>query len=257
MKLDTYNQEGVKTGTYEAPDNLFSLPQNNALLYQVYTAKWANQRSVIAHAKTRGEVSGGGRKPWRQKGTGRTRHGSTRSPIWVGGGVTFGPTKERNYSKKVNKKMNTKAIFMVLSSKAKNKNIFIIDDLDYKEAKTKLGIKLLEVLNLNNSSNMVYGTKQDSNFRLVFRNIPKTNPHFINGINVIDILQKQNIIFSKSAMDELININAGKINIKHPEHLDKFSANRSVENQIVKSKIVTKKTEKIKIKKAEVVPSEV
>ena len=233
MKLDIYNKEGEKISTYDAPENLFNLVQNDGLVHQVYTAKWANKRNVIAHAKTRGEVRGGGKKPWKQKGTGRARHGSRRSPIWIGGGVTFGPTKERNFSKKVNRKMNTRATFIVLSSKAKNKNIFIIDSLGYKEIKTKLGFGLLEVLNLDSRSNMVYGTKQDDNFRLVFRNIPKTNSNLINRVNIIDILQKQNIIFSKSAIDELISINK-----------DKVKADKLEKNEVGK---ILKKKELVKI----------
>jgi len=211
MELSVYNKEGKKVGTHDVPENLFNLPKNNSLVHQVYVAKWSNKRNVIAHAKTRAEVRGGGRKPWRQKGTGRARHGSRRSPIWVGGGVTFGPTRERNYSKKVNKKMNAKAMFTVLSNKLKTNNIFVIDDLGYKEAKTKLGATLLKNMDLDKGSNVVYGTKKDNEFKLVFRNIAKTDAYFVNNVNIIDILQKQNVIFSKTAVDELVKIYATRI----------------------------------------------
>ena len=106
MKFDIYNQQGKKISTYDATDNLFNLANNDALVHQVYTAKWSNRRKNYAHTKTRADVRGGGKKPWRQKGTGRARHGSIRSPLWVGGGVTFGPRNERVYKKKINRKMN-------------------------------------------------------------------------------------------------------------------------------------------------------
>ena len=126
MELVVYNQEGKKVGSQKVPSNIFGLKMNQALVHQVYTIKLANQRVNYAHTKTRADKRGGGRKPWRQKGTGRARHGSVRSPLWVGGGVTFGPRREQVFSKKINKKMNKKAIAIVLSSKAKENNITFV-----------------------------------------------------------------------------------------------------------------------------------
>lgn len=211
MKLDTYNQDGKKIGTYDAPDNLFGLPLNNDLVYQVFRAKISNARKNYAHTKTRAEVRGGGRKPWRQKGTGRARHGSIRSPIWVGGGVTFGPSRDKSYAKKINKKMNSKAIFTVLSSKARNKNIFVIENLDYSEPKTRQGVKLIDKLKINSQTNVIYGVKKDQNFKLVFRNIPRTTPVSIDGLNVVDVLRNSNCIFSKEALDQIVNKYQDKI----------------------------------------------
>lgn len=211
MKLDVYNLQGKKSGTYDLPDTLFNLPYNETLVHQVYVAKWNNTRRPYAHAKTRAEVRGGGRKPWRQKGTGRARHGSTRSPIWVGGGVTFGPRNEINYKRKVNKKMNQKAIFTVLSSKAQGKNIFVIETLKFGEPKTKFGADLLNTLKIDEKSNVVYGSVKDKNFKRVFANIPRTVPMSLENLNIVDLLQKQNVIFSKSSLDELIKTYKDKI----------------------------------------------
>ncbi|MEX0916987.1 MAG: 50S ribosomal protein L4 [Candidatus Paceibacterota bacterium] len=139
-----YNREGKEAGKVMLPENLFNLPWNADLVHQVVTAQQANQRTHVAHTKDRSEVSGGGRKPWRQKGTGRARHGSRRSPIWTGGGVTFGPRNTRVFEKGVNKKMQRKAFFTVLSQKAKDGEVLFVDDLGLanpkaKEAKVILG----------------------------------------------------------------------------------------------------------------------
>src|SRR3990167_3218020 len=115
MQLDVYNQKGQKTGQVAVPEGIFSLIRNDALVYQVFTVKQAQAHHTYAHTKTRADVRGGGPKPWKQKGTGRARHGSRRSPLWVGGGITFGPTKERNFSQQINKKMKQSALKMALS----------------------------------------------------------------------------------------------------------------------------------------------
>src|SRR5579862_9363905 len=117
MKADVYNLKDEVVGSVELPENVFGARWNAALIKQVLDSQLANRRSPWAHVKERGEVRGGGKKPWRQKGTGRARHGSTRSPLWVGGGVSHGPSKDRDYSEKVNKKMKRAALFSVLSKK--------------------------------------------------------------------------------------------------------------------------------------------
>mgnify|MGYP001565261470 FL=1 len=116
MQIPIYNQNAEQAGTLEVSNAVFALPMNQDLLHQVATSQLSNQRQVIAHAKGRSEVRGGGKKPWKQKGTGRARHGSIRSPIWKGGGVAHGPTKDKNYSKKINRKMARKALGVALSS---------------------------------------------------------------------------------------------------------------------------------------------
>src|SRR3990167_7958338 len=142
MKVKLYNQVAEEVGKTELPDEVFGLKWNADLVHQVVTSQEANRRPTVAHAKGRGEVRGGGRKPWRQKGTGRARHGSIRSPIWKGGGVTHGPLKEKNYKKKINKKMAKKALFAVLSAKARDNEIIVLDDLKFSEPKTRLAAEM-------------------------------------------------------------------------------------------------------------------
>ena len=136
LKLPVYNLEGEKVGETELNPKIFSEKFRPALIWQVLTSMQANRHFPWAHTKTRGEVRGGGAKPWRQKGTGRARHGSIRSPIWRGGGVTFGPRKEKNYSKKIPKKMRRKALFSALSQKLKDGEIKIVDQWQLPEIKT-------------------------------------------------------------------------------------------------------------------------
>ncbi len=138
MKVTIYNQNKEKTEEIELPKEIFDVQMNADLVHQVVVSQMANRRKVIAHTKDRGDVRGGGKKPWRQKGTGRARHGSRRSPIWKGGGVTFGPTNERVYKKEIPKKMQRKALMMVLSAKIKSNSFLILDKINLKESKTKL-----------------------------------------------------------------------------------------------------------------------
>lgn len=145
-KLTVYNQEGAVTGSQELSDKVFGVGVKNEVVHQVAVAMMGNKRQVLAHTKGRGEVRGGGRKPWRQKGTGRARHGSIRSPLWVGGGVTFGPTKERNFSKKINTKMRRKAITMCLSDRVKDGKLVLLDGLSLKDGKTKEIVGVFEKL---------------------------------------------------------------------------------------------------------------
>ena len=146
MKIDVYNQTGEIVRQAELPEAVFGLPVDSQLIAEAVLAQAANSRSVLAHTKDRSEVRGGGKKPWRQKGTGRARHGSTRSPLWKGGGVTFGPTKERNWSVKINKKVRRRALLMALSSKAQAGNILLLEDLQLSAIKTNAVNKVLLAL---------------------------------------------------------------------------------------------------------------
>src|SRR3989344_2772080 len=138
MEIAVYNQQGKKMEeTIKLPKEIFEVPMNADLVHQVLISQTANKRQVSAHTKTRGEVRGGGRKPWRQKGTGRARHGSTRSPIWKGGGVSGGPRNDKNYERTIPQKMRRRALHMVLSEKVKNNLLVVIDSLDMEKAKTK------------------------------------------------------------------------------------------------------------------------
>ena len=204
ITVDIMNKEGKKAGTMSVPGALFGLPSNDALVYQVYTVKRSNQRRPYAHTKDRSEVRGGGRKPWRQKGTGRARHGSRRSPLWVGGGITFGPRNERNFTKKINTKMNRKAIATVLSAKARDNAVVVFDSLSFEKPNTKGAISFLDAAQKRGQSVLVFGSQDDEHFVKSFRNIERATPRSIQRVSLIDLLNHKNCIFSKNALELLI-----------------------------------------------------
>jgi large subunit ribosomal protein L4 len=214
-----YNQDGKSTGSLKLPETIFGVRWNADLVHQVAVSYAANKRLSVAHTKDRSEVRGGGKKPWQQKGTGRSRHGSSRSPIWRGGGITFGPRKERNFEQKINKKMRTKALFTVLSKKNRDGEIFFIDELNIKEGKTKNArlvlsnlskTKGLETLLLkNNNSAVAYFADKNTESQRALRNFKNINVNEIRNINVLDILNARNILIVKPA--ESIKILESKI----------------------------------------------
>jgi large subunit ribosomal protein L4 len=199
MKMPVYNQEGKEVGQTLLPKEVFDLKVNPDLVYQVVQSQIANRRRVIANAKGRGEVRGGGRKPWRQKGTGRARHGSRRSPLWKGGGVTFGPTKERVFKKKINKKMRRKALFMVLSAKAKNNLILVLDKLGLEKPKTKLMAKILGKLPVKGSL-LIALPKIEKNLIRTVGNLPKVETIPAKDLNALDLLSFKYLILPKEAI---------------------------------------------------------
>lgn len=146
MESTIYNTKGDKAGSFNLPLNIFGVSWNADLVKQVADSLLSSKRKPVAHTKGRGEVRGGGRKPWKQKGTGRARHGSTRSPIWVGGGVTGGPTKDKNFERKVSKKMRTKALYTLLSRKLKDGEVLFLDKVVFSEPKTREAVKTLKSL---------------------------------------------------------------------------------------------------------------
>ena len=146
MKTDIYNKEGKKAGTLELPESVFGVQWNDSLMHQVVTSMQGNARTPVAHVKDRGDVRGGGKKPWQQKGTGRARHGSIRSPIWKGGGVTHGPRNEKNYARAIPKKMRAKALYMALSRKLKDGEVLFVDSFGITEPKTAAAKKTLLAL---------------------------------------------------------------------------------------------------------------
>lgn len=137
MEKIIYNQKGQESGKINLPETLFNLPWNADLVHQVVVSMQSSSRHSIAHTKTRGEVSGGGKKPWQQKGTGRARHGSTRSPLWVGGGIAHGPRSDKNYDRKVNRKAKTKALYTILSKKLRDNEILFVDPISFEKPKAK------------------------------------------------------------------------------------------------------------------------
>jgi len=173
-----YNQEGKEVGKAKLPAEVFDVPMNKDLVHQVVVAQTANARQVLAHTKDRSEARGGGTKPWRQKGTGRARHGSIRSPIWRGGGVTFGPTKERVFAKKINKKMKRKALLIVLSSKKRDKEMVLLDKLELAQSKTKQIMEIFNNLKTKIKKDLTKGTlivlsTSDQKITRAIKNIPK------------------------------------------------------------------------------------
>lgn len=146
LESNIYTKEGKQTGSITLPANVFGVPWNDALMHQVVTTMQANARPIIAHTKGRGEVRGGGRKPWQQKGTGRARHGSIRSPIWKGGGVTHGPLKEKVYAREIPKKMRAKALFIALSRKLQDGEILFVNSFGIDAPKTAVARKVLVTL---------------------------------------------------------------------------------------------------------------
>ncbi len=210
MELKVYNQEGKETGKIKLPAEVFDLKWNADLVHQVMIGMQANKRKGTAHTKTRADVRGGGKKPWRQKGTGRARHGSIRSPIWRGGGVTFGPTKEKNYEQKINKKMKRKAILVALSQKAKDNEILILDDLKLKNPKTKEAASILknlskikgfEKLSGKKNSALILIKEKNETLKRSFRNLPGVLLSEARNLNLLDTLTYKYLIFPKSSLE--------------------------------------------------------
>jgi len=204
MKSKIYDAKGTASGDIELPEEIFGLELNNDLVHQVVVSMMANRRKVIAHTKDRGEVRGGGKKPWKQKGTGRARHGSSRSPIWVGGGVTFGPTKERNFSKKINKKMKQKALFQVLSQKMRDGEIIFVNPFSLEAPKTKDAKAFLDALAKNKGLEEIVSKKKNSAFITntelnqnnikSFANIENVQTGEFRKLNILDLLNNKFLI---------------------------------------------------------------
>ncbi|PIR75864.1 MAG: 50S ribosomal protein L4 [Candidatus Magasanikbacteria bacterium CG_4_9_14_0_2_um_filter_42_11] len=201
MKVSVYNIQGKKEKDMELNDAVFGVPAKDALLHQVYHALEANARQPWAHTKTKDEVRGGGRKPWKQKGTGRARHGSSRSPIWKGGGVTFGPRNDRNFKQRLNKKMRQVATKMALSEKAKEERFFVVDGMEALK-KTKDMAALVMVLPLNGKTTLVLGGEGED-LGLAVRNIPQVDLQRAIDMNVVDLLHHQYVIATKKAIETL------------------------------------------------------
>lgn len=203
MKVDVYNEKGEVAGTTTLPKEIFEVQMNADLVHQVFVSQQSNLRQGSAHTKNRGEVRGGGKKPWRQKGTGRARHGSIRSPIWKGGGVSGGPRNERNFEKDIPKKMRKKALFMVLSEKAKNNLLVVLDNLELENNKTKLMASLIKKLPLNNASRLVLYSDGSNKVFLATRNITKTGVSQAKNLNIVDLLNYKYVLTTKDGIKEI------------------------------------------------------
>jgi len=200
MKVTIYNQNKEKTEEIELPKEIFDVQMNADLVHQVVVSQMANRRKVIAHTKDRGDVRGGGKKPWRQKGTGRARHGSRRSPIWKGGGVTFGPTNERVYKKEIPKKMQRKALMMVLSAKIKSNSFLILDKINLKESKTKLMAEVMKNLSIVNETCLIALPKKEDKIIRVVNNISKVKTIEARNLNCLDLLNSKHLVILKESI---------------------------------------------------------
>lgn len=203
-KVPLYNQAGKSVGEMELTDSVFNVSPVQSLVHQVYVSILANQREPWAHTKDRSEVRGGGKKPWKQKGTGRARHGSTRSPIWSGGGITFGPRNDRNFSKKINKKMKARAVKMCLTDKLQEQKLLVIDAIET-TGKTKELANVRNVLPGKGKTTILLVGKKDINIERAIRNIPQFDIQHAIDANVVDLLHHQYIIATKDAIDVLSN----------------------------------------------------
>ncbi len=203
MTVDLYDKSNSKIGTVELPDRIFKVKWNPDLVHQVLTAQLANRRAPLAHTKDRSEVRGGGRKPWRQKHTGRARHGSSRSPLWAGGGVTFGPRSDRKFSKKVNRKMKRLALCSVLSKKLSSGEVRIVDGLNLPEQKTKQVAAMLKRFSERAPSALLVAAKGNRNLVLASRNIPNVDAKRAASLNIHDCLSHRDILIEAASLPEL------------------------------------------------------
>jgi large subunit ribosomal protein L4 len=204
MKATIYNQKGTSAGTIDLPESVFGLKWKTDLVHQVVEGIRSNKRAGTADTKGRGEVRGGGKKPWKQKGTGRARHGSSRSPIWVGGGVTHGPLAEKNYKKKINKKMRIAALFTVLSKKFKDEEIIFVDSLAQSAIKTKTAMDVItniskgagikDLASAKKARALVALSEKNTNIQKSFRNIPSLEMAVIQNINPMQLLNQKYLI---------------------------------------------------------------
>lgn len=199
-----YNQKGVEAGKIILPAKVFNAKWRADLVHQVVEGMRSNKRAGTADTKDRGEVRGGGKKPWKQKGTGRARHGSTRSPIWVGGGVTHGPLAEKNYKRKISKKMRAQALFSVLSKKLKDGEIIFIDSLVVPKINTKLAVEVMKNLSKASGLKPLASSKKPKVLTALFgrnekaeksfRNLPQLELVFLKNLNPLDVLNHQYLL---------------------------------------------------------------
>ncbi|MGN0194342.1 MAG: 50S ribosomal protein L4 [Pseudoramibacter sp.] len=204
-KIDILDTKGNVVGNAELSDRVFGIEPNEPVVHQVVVAQLANKRQGTKGSKTRSEVRGGGRKPWRQKGTGRARAGSSRSPLWIGGGVIFAP-KSRDYSKKVNKKVKNLAMRSVFSEKTAEKTLRVVDAFNFEAPKTKDMVEALNALDAKNA--LVVTSAKDTNVYLSARNIEKVQATTVSELNVYDMLKYDVLVLTKDALDKIEEVYA-------------------------------------------------
>lgn len=246
METKIYNQTGKEAGKITLPESVFGLPWNGDLIHQVLTSEMSNRRTSVAHTKTRGEVSGGGKKPWKQKGTGRARHGSTRSPIWRHGGVAHGPKNDKNFQRKVNRKMAAKALLTLLAKKYKDGEIVFVDAIKFETPKTRHAknffgdlskIKGFEKLSKKNNAAFVALSSGEANFRRSFQNFGNVQVGDIRNLNPLDLAAYKFLVVTKP--EDAVKFLESKISWKNEIKL---------ENEEEKSKKDEKNDEKELVK---------
>ena len=204
-KVSVYNMEGKEVGTIELNDAVFGVEVNEHLVHMAVVQQLANNRQGTQKAKTRSEVSGGGRKPWRQKGTGHARQGSTRSPQWTGGGVVFAPVP-RDYSFKLNKKEKRAALKSALTSKVQDSKLIVVDELKFDEIKTKNFVNVMN--NLKVEKGLVVIAENDANVVMSAKNVASVNTTLVNTINVYDIMKAKTVVLTKDAVAKIEEVYA-------------------------------------------------
>ena len=204
-KVSVYNMEGKEVGSMELNDAVFGVEVNEHLVHMAVVQQLANNRQGTQKAKTRSEVRGGGRKPWRQKGTGHARQGSTRAPQWTGGGVVFAPTP-RDYSFKMNRKEKRAALKSVLTSRVQENKLIVVDELKFDEIKTKKFAEVLKNLNLDKA--LVVLNENDEKVVMSAKNIPTVKTTQINTINVYDVLKYNTVVLTKAAAESIEEVYA-------------------------------------------------
>ena len=219
MNATVYNQTGKEVGSVPLPERVFNVPWNGDLVRQVALSIQANARTPVAHTKDRGEVRGGGKKPWRQKGTGRARHGSIRSPLWRGGGVTFGPRNDKKYGQKINRKMSAKALAAVLSQKLRDNEILFVDELAFREPKTKEAKQIIlslsrvvgfeQIRTKRKNSAVVAFAQKDRIAEKSFNNFGSIATKEVRNLNPVDLLQYKYLILTKP--QESVGVFEGRI----------------------------------------------
>ena len=204
-KVSVYNMEGKEAGSMELNDAVFGVEVNEHLVHMAVVQQLANNRQGTQKAKTRSEVRGGGRKPWRQKGTGHARQGSTRAPQWTGGGVVFAPVP-RDYSFKMNRKEKRAALKSALTSRVQENKLVVVDELKFDEIKTKKFAEVLKNLNLDKA--LVVLNENDENVVMSAKNIPTVKTTQINTINVYDVLKYNTVVLTKAAAESIEEVYA-------------------------------------------------
>ena len=203
MKVKVYNLEGKETGEMNLSDSIFGVKIKPEVVHEVFVAQTNNQREPWADTKNKGEVRGGGKKPWPQKGTGRARHGSIRSPIWRGGGVTFGPLSIRNYKSKTNKKTKRLALKMCLSDRAKNNALVVVEDFNFAEPKTKLFVNFLKALPVKAKSFLLLTPGKNDLVLRITKNLKSIKTVRAEDISVMDLLSKSMVLTSKAGVETI------------------------------------------------------